>query len=297
MDTIFKIYKIQFPNGKVYIGQSKNYKNRWREHLKEAIKGNDLKVYRAMRKYNITIEAFSIIEDNITTQDEANVREIYYIQEYDSIKNGYNIAEGGQHGNGLKGEDHPNHILSDDQILEIREIRASKLYTMKEVYSFYDDLMSYSGFQKIWLYESRPDIASELNTQELKDFYSIDKRAMLGENHFLSKLTTEEVIKVRNQYWVEGLEMKEIYENYKDKYSLSGFRKIVLGNTYKDIPMPEKSNKCKKKKDKLTKEQVLFIREKYDSGIKIMEIIKNWFPDYKEPSMYLIATRQRYKNW
>ena len=48
---------------------------------------------------------------------------------------------------------------------------------MKEVYSFYDDLMSYSGFQKIWLYESRPDIASELNTQELKDFYSIDKRS------------------------------------------------------------------------------------------------------------------------
>lgn len=297
MEKIFKIYKIQFPNGKVYIGQSVNYKNRWREHLREAAGGNDLKIYRAMRKYNITIEAFSIIEDNITSQDEANSKEIYYIQEFNSIKNGYNITEGGQCGNGLYGESHPNHILTDDQIKEIREIRATKTYTMKEVYAFYDDLMSYSGFQKIWLYESRPEIASELNTQELRDFYSTDKRAMKGENHFLSKLTTEEVIKVRNQYWVEGLEMKEIYENYKDKYSLSGFKKIVLGNTYTDVPMPEKSNKCKKKKDKLTKEQVLFIREKYDSGVKIMEIIKNWFPDYKEPSIYLIATRQRYKNW
>lgn len=297
MEKIFKIYKIQFPNGKVYIGQSVNHKNRWREHLREATKGNDLKVYKAMRKYNITIEAFSIIEDNITSQDEANTKEIYYIKEFNSIKNGYNITEGGQCGNGLHGECHPNHILTDDQIKEIREIRASKIYTMKEVYAFYDDLMSYSGFQKIWLYESRPEIASELNTQELRDFYSIDKRTMKGEKHFLSKLTTEEVIKVRNQYWVEGLEMKEIYENYKDMYSLSGFRKIVLGNTYTDIPMPEKSNKCKKKKDKLTKEQVLFIREKYDSGIKIMEIIKNWFPDHKEPSIYLIATRQRYKNW
>ena len=297
MEKIFKIYKIQFPNGKVYIGQSVNYKNRWREHLREATRGNDLKIYRAMRKYNITIEAFSIIEDNITSQDEANSKEIYYIKEFDSIKNGYNITEGGQCGNGLYGESHPNHILTDDQIKEIREIRATKTYTMKEVYAFYDDLMSYSGFQKIWLYESRSEIASELNTQELRDFYSTDKRTMKGEKHFLSKLTTEEVIEVRNQYWVEGLEMKEIYENYKDKYSLSGFKKIVLGNTYTDVPMPEKSNKCKKKKDKLTKEQVLFIREKYDSGIKIMEIIKNWFPDYKEPSIYLIATRQRYKNW
>lgn len=297
MEKIFKIYKIQFPNGKVYIGQSINYKNRWREHLREAARGNDLKIYRAMRKYNITIEAFSIIEDNITSQDEANSKEIYYIKEFNSIKNGYNITEGGQCGNGLYGESHPNHILTDNQIKEIREIRATKTYTMKEVYAFYDDLMSYSGFQKIWLYESRPEIASELNTQELRDFYSIDKRTMKGEKHFLSKLTTEEVIKVRNQYWVEGLEMKEIYEYYKDKYSLSGFKKIVLGNTYTDIPMPEKSSKCKKKKDKLTKEQVLFIREKYDSGVKIMEIIKNWFPDYKEPSIYLIATRQRYKNW
>ena len=297
MEKIFKIYKIQFPNEKVYIGQSVNCRNRWREHLREAAKGNDLKIYRAMRKYGITIEAFSIIEDNITSQDEANSKEMYYIKEFNSIKNGYNITEGGQCGNGLHGEGHPNHILTDDQIREIREIRASKIYTIKEVYAFYDDLMSYSGFQKIWLYESRPEIASELNTQELRDFYSADKRTIKGEKHFLSKLTTEEVIKVRNQYWVEGLEMKEIYENYKDKYSLSGFRKIVLGNTYTDVPMPEKSNKCKKKKDKLTKEQVLFIREKYDSGVKIMEIIKNWFPDYKEPSIYLIATRQRYKNW
>lgn len=297
MNKIFKIYKIQFPNGKVYIGQSVNYKNRWREHLREAAKGNDLKIYRAMRKYNITIEAFSIIEDNITSQDEANSKEIYYIKEFNSIKNGYNTTKGGQCGNGLYGESHPNHILTDNQITEIREIRASKIYTMKEVYAFYDDLMSYSGFQKIWLYESRPEIASELNTQELRDFYSTDKRTIKGKKHYLSKLTTEEVIKVRNQYWVEGLEMKEIYSNYKDKYSLSGFKKIILGNTYTDIAMPEKSNKCKKKKDKLTKEQVLFIREKYDSGIKIMEIIKNWFPNYKEPSIYLIATRQRYKNW
>ena len=48
--------------------------------------------------------------------------------------------------------------------------------------------------------------------------------------------------------------MKEVYENYKDRYYLSGFRKIVLGNTYKDVQMPKKSDKCKKKKDKLTKE-------------------------------------------
>ena len=67
MNKVFKIYKIQFPNGKVYIGQTYNIKKRWNEHLNEAKRGNDIKVYRAMRKYNITISAFSIIEENILT--------------------------------------------------------------------------------------------------------------------------------------------------------------------------------------------------------------------------------------
>ena len=33
-----------------------------------------------MRKYNIVLDNFSIIEDNILTQEEANTKEIYYIE-------------------------------------------------------------------------------------------------------------------------------------------------------------------------------------------------------------------------
>ncbi len=33
-----------------------------------------------MRKYNIVLDNFSIIEDNILTQEEANIKEIYYIE-------------------------------------------------------------------------------------------------------------------------------------------------------------------------------------------------------------------------
>lgn len=48
-----------------------------------------------MRKYKTTIDCFSIIEDNITTQDLANEREIYWINYYNSYKEGYNSAPGG----------------------------------------------------------------------------------------------------------------------------------------------------------------------------------------------------------
>lgn len=39
------------------------------------------------------------------------------------------------------------------------------------------------------------------------------------------------------------------------------------------------------------------IREKYNSGIKIKDIIHTWFPEYSESAIYLIATKQRYKNY
>ena len=52
------------------------------------------------------------------------------------LKNGYNSTAGGDNGFQKKGEEHPQAKLSDLQVLEIRKIRASKLYTMEEVFNF-----------------------------------------------------------------------------------------------------------------------------------------------------------------
>ena len=211
MNKEYKIYKIQFPNGKVYIGQSCNYHNRWREHLREAAIGNNTKVYRAIRKYKIDITAFSIIEENILTQEEANAKEIYYISQYDSWHNGYNCNSGGGNIEHIKGENHPNAILSDLELEELRKIRASKIYTVQQVFEFYKDRISYSGFNKCWNYETREEIASELNTLELSKFYKLDKRNCIGEKHGNSKLTNDQVVDIRNQYGVQGIKMKDIW--------------------------------------------------------------------------------------
>ena len=293
----WKIYQILFPNGKRYIGQTINYKRRWREHLWEAFNGSQLKVYRAIRKYSIKIDAFSIIEENILTQEEANAKEKYYIKLYNSKINGYNSTWGGQDNFNLSGEDHPNAILSDKELYKLRQIRASKKYTCGEVYEFYKDVLSYSGFSKLWNYETRESIASELNTEELRSFYKSDHRQRCGEDHGNAKLSDDDVIKIREQYYVEGKTTKEIYENYKAVYSLSGFRKIIMGTSYTHLPMPAKSNKCKKRKDPLTKDQVLFIRQKYKEGYKIIDIINNWFPTYSQSSINLIVHNKRYTNY
>lgn len=297
MDKIYKIYKIQFPNGKVYIGQTYNTHKRWLEHLYEASSGNNLKVYKAMRKYHITINDFYILENNILTSEEANAKEIYYIKKYNAQKEGYNIGSGGLNGWQPKGENHVRAILTDAELLRLREIRFSKLYSFNEVYEFYKDRLSYSGFQKYWNYDSRPEIGEHLNTPELKLYYRKDKEKIKGENHFNSKLSNEEVIKARNEYWVKGIKMKDIWQNYKDKYSLSGFRKIILGQTYSNIPIPERSHKCKKRKDWLNKEQVLFIRKQYAKGYSIMQIIRKWFPDSGEHSISNIVHNKTYTNY
>lgn len=51
-----------------------------------------------MRKYHTTIEDFNLIEDNILTVEEANAKEMYYINKFDSYKNGYNSTLGGDSG-------------------------------------------------------------------------------------------------------------------------------------------------------------------------------------------------------
>ena len=92
------IYKIENNiNGKVYIGQSVDIKNRWRGHIfdsfhKEA-KDFNMVIHRAIRKYGKENFTFSIIEE--CNKDSLNDREIFWIDVYDSYNNGYNATKGG----------------------------------------------------------------------------------------------------------------------------------------------------------------------------------------------------------
>ena len=80
-------------NGKIYIGQTKQSPNeRWRN-------GNGYKrnvyFYHSIQKYGWDNFEHKILEKNIKSVEQANEREIYYINEYDSYRNGYNLATGG----------------------------------------------------------------------------------------------------------------------------------------------------------------------------------------------------------
>jgi group I intron endonuclease len=92
------IYKITNPKGKVYIGQSVNIEKRWKAYKRAH--PNELrdqrKLLNSLIKYGSENHIFEVLEEclgNVT-----NEREIFWIEYFNSIKNGLNIREGGTHG-------------------------------------------------------------------------------------------------------------------------------------------------------------------------------------------------------
>ena len=98
------IYCLTSPSGKMYIGQTWDYEKRWNTYKKLYCKDQP-KLYNALKKYGPNSFKYEII-DYYDNQTEANNKEIWYIENYDSIKNGCNVGTGGEGGNNFT--NHPN---------------------------------------------------------------------------------------------------------------------------------------------------------------------------------------------
>jgi group I intron endonuclease len=93
--SIYTIYKsVNTKTGKVYIGFDSNWPNRVRIH-KSASKNQDYKFYRAIRKYGWDNFEWSVIYQSKDKQHTLKQMETYFINEYNSMKNGYNSTLGG----------------------------------------------------------------------------------------------------------------------------------------------------------------------------------------------------------
>ena len=89
---IYKITNIQ--NDKIYIGQSiRPIEQRFKRHINDAINNKlDTHFARAIREYGP--ESFKLEQiDSAETQDELNKKEQYWIQYYNSVKEGYNKTD------------------------------------------------------------------------------------------------------------------------------------------------------------------------------------------------------------
>ena len=88
-DRYGQIYKITFSNGKVYVGQTKrSLAQRGAEHIKET--SGCVKLKNAFQKYGHEECVMSVLKDKIP-EKYLDFWENHFIDEYDSIIQGYNI--------------------------------------------------------------------------------------------------------------------------------------------------------------------------------------------------------------
>ena len=131
-------------NGHMYVGQTINIKKRWSEHSRPS--RNKTAIERAFNKYgkdNFILKILQVIDNSI----EANDREIYWIDYFDTYENilHYNMHIGGnaQCGKnnpmyGLRGENSPISKLTKVQGLEIyneyKNNIKETIYTLSKKY-------------------------------------------------------------------------------------------------------------------------------------------------------------------
>ena len=121
------IYKINcLLNDKVYIGQTtKTIKQRFEQHYLEATKFNrENQLYIDMVEYgknNFEIIVLEEIqnEDYYDLKIKLNDREIYFINKYNSLKNGYNISKGNYKDRKIKKQKRLNFVLDFEKYNKI----------------------------------------------------------------------------------------------------------------------------------------------------------------------------------
>lgn len=139
------IYKItNLINGKLYIGQTKNIKNRWHEHCLESASNRKNQIlYNAMRKYGINNFKIEIIEGPVKDYNEREKYWISYYNTYLDRTKGYNMTPGGEDPPIIKGEKSALAEYDDKIILSIQQALIENKLSNSEIRNIFNISSSY----------------------------------------------------------------------------------------------------------------------------------------------------------
>lgn len=221
-------------NGKSYIGQSVDISQRIKDHEQRAFnnypsnKEYEKSFYRALRKYGINNFDFEILE--LCDKNKLNEREKYYIELYDSYKNGYNETLGGD--NVVPPHDSEEHWhakLSESEVIDIRN-RYANHELKDDVYSLYSDKIGKSGFNKIWNGNTWTKVHMDVYTEENKAFHKQVRNSHPGKGS--TPFSYDDIVYIRTQL-KNGKTEEEVFQEYKDivKYK-QVFHNVCSYKTY-----------------------------------------------------------------
>lgn len=137
----YLVYKIVNDiNNKIYIGQTtETLEKRFSRHTGYQINYPD-KIHRAIKKYGKEHFSIALVEE-VESQEILNERELYWIDELDTIKNGYNTNHSGKKCGGDTLSKHKNKKEISDKISKAvsgnknhraRKVKAINVITNEE---------------------------------------------------------------------------------------------------------------------------------------------------------------------
>lgn len=206
---MFVIYKAEFPNGKVYIGKSKDFDSRKIKHS-YSTRYYNTKLTNAINKYGFDSIKWEIIFET----DDINIlnqKEIEFILKYDSIKNGYNTSTGGDGGDTIS--NNPRRVDI------IKQQLTSKGYDSDSYYIEISDIISKSIIDDY--------INNKLSIREISKKYNISRQRL---SRFFKSNNTEidkDRVKLTNSVKLSDDKINSVISKYKN------------GKTIKDISEEE----------------------------------------------------------
>lgn len=217
----YKCYIItNMVNGKLYIGKTKNsIENRFYEHIKASRLTNKRRtsINFAIAKYGHENFSINILCDNLS-EKEASESEIYYINLYDTYKNGYNETHGGDGGGKLKFKTETLISILEDYCCSISLADLSAKYNFKYNAIFDVTRLKFSENHKI-----DKDLIKRVKLMK----YASKKR---------KKVTNNDVIDIIKDF-INGKSMTQIAN--ERKLSVSNVFSIVWRDTFCEVELPQ----------------------------------------------------------
>ena len=195
----YSIYKIEFPNGKVYIGLNRTtLKQRTKEHKKKAKSGDKTYVYNAIRKYKMVDTLKLVPIDTADTLEELCEKEKRYIQEYDSYnyRKGYNMTFGGDGTSGyVYTEDVKNKMSERKKQYHKINPEAGKEHSKR--LKQYNEKNPEENSKRLKQYHKINPEAGKENGKKVKQYYEKNPEAR------------EELSKIKKKYYEENPEARK----------------------------------------------------------------------------------------
>ncbi len=199
-----------------YIGVTVDFSRRMREHAYKPNKllGIDIIMYGwdSFSK-EILVEA---PEEVCYSLEES------YIQKFNAK---YNTAKGGWHSGAKVGEDHPMHVLKENDILNIRKLYLEGTHTQQKLAELFNTTNKHvsaivTGTR--WKHVHPEYISTDNNSRN-----TVANR---------SKLSEQDVVDIRVEYSLGGITIKDIAEIYS--VARQNISKLLDGDSWGSMPGP-----------------------------------------------------------